>query len=72
MRKISGAVTRKSEGLTNRPKKAQRQRLGDSEPLAHVSVFPANLLQVDLGDRAKRCLSEGPAPAAYSAVPKVS
>ena len=28
-------------------------------------------LQLDLGDRAKRCLSEGPAPAAYSAVPKI-
>ena len=27
-------------------------------------------LQLDLGDRAKRCLSEDPAPAAYSAVPK--
>ena len=25
-----------------------------------------------LGDRAKRCLSEDPAPAAYSAVPKIS
>jgi len=29
-------------------------------------------LQLDLGDRAKRCLSEDPAPAAYSAVPKIS
>ncbi|PYJ16183.1 MAG: hypothetical protein DME96_10800 [Verrucomicrobia bacterium] len=28
-------------------------------------------LQLDLGDRAKRCLSENPAPAAYSAVPKM-
>jgi hypothetical protein len=26
----------------------------------------------DLGDRAKRCLSEDPAPATYSAVPKIS
>jgi hypothetical protein len=29
-------------------------------------------LQLVLGDRAKRCLSEDPAPAAYSAVPKIS
>jgi hypothetical protein len=29
-------------------------------------------LQLDLGDRANRCLSEDPAPAAYSAVPKIS
>src|SRR5436189_4640843 len=28
-------------------------------------------LQLDLGDRAKRCLSEDSAPAAYSAVPKI-
>src|SRR5438477_8530345 len=29
-------------------------------------------LQLDLGDRAKRCLSGYSAPAAYSAVPKIS
>jgi len=29
-------------------------------------------VQLHLGDRAKRCLSEDPAPAAYSAVPKIS
>src|SRR5206468_10362858 len=28
-------------------------------------------LQLDLGDRAKRCLSEDSAPATYSAVPKI-
>jgi hypothetical protein len=28
-------------------------------------------LHLDLGDRVRRCLSEDPAPAAYSAVPKI-
>jgi len=29
-------------------------------------------IRLDLGDRVRRCLSEDPAPAAYSAVPKIS
>ncbi len=36
-----------------------------------ASLWLTQGLQLDLGDRAKRCFSEDPAPAAYSAVLKI-
>jgi hypothetical protein len=50
---------------------------GNQESFSNEALLNSGLtsadsgLQLALGDRAKRCLTEDSAPAAYSAVPKI-